>query len=65
MGTDRSDVAQFGLVAVAQAMPLWAYHPAAAGMRVHLSNGFYANAVFDELLAQSNDFNPTSRSRRF
>jgi NAD(P)H-quinone oxidoreductase subunit 5 len=41
----------FGLVAVAQAMfPLWAYHPAAAGLRVHLSNGFYANAVFDKLL---------------
>jgi NAD(P)H-quinone oxidoreductase subunit 5 len=41
----------FGLVAVAQAMlPLWAYHPAAAGMRVHLSNGLYANAVFDKLL---------------
>lgn len=41
----------FGMVAVAQAMfPLWAYHPAAAGMRVHLSNGLYANAVFDKLL---------------
>jgi NAD(P)H-quinone oxidoreductase subunit 5 len=41
----------FGLVAVAQAMlPLWAYHPAAAGMRVHLSNGLYANAAFDKLL---------------
>ncbi|QPH54617.1 proton-conducting transporter membrane subunit [Pontivivens ytuae] len=41
----------FGLVAVAQAMfPLWAYHPAAAGLRVHLSNGLYANAVFDRLL---------------
>lgn len=41
----------FGLVAIAQAMfPLWAYHPAAAGMRVHLSNGLYANAVFDKLL---------------
>ena len=41
----------FGLIAVAQAMfPLWAYHPAAAGMRVHLSNGFYANAVLDKLL---------------
>ena len=41
----------FGLVAVAQAMfPLWAYYPAAAGMRVHLSNGLYANAVFDKLL---------------
>ncbi|WP_420136707.1 proton-conducting transporter membrane subunit [Sphingomonas sp.] len=44
-------VASFGLVAVVQAMfPLWAYHPAAAGLRVHLSNGFYANAVFDRLL---------------
>ncbi|RVT87158.1 oxidoreductase [Rhodobacteraceae bacterium CCMM004] len=41
----------FGLVAIAQAMfPLWAYHPAAAGLRVHLSNGLYANAVFDRLL---------------
>jgi NAD(P)H-quinone oxidoreductase subunit 5 len=41
----------FGLVAVAQAMfPLWAYHPAAAGLRVHLSNGLYANAVFDRLI---------------
>ncbi|SHL76047.1 NAD(P)H-quinone oxidoreductase subunit 5 [Roseovarius marisflavi] len=41
----------FGLVAVAQAMfPLWAYHPAAAGLRVHLSNGLYANAVFDKIL---------------
>jgi NAD(P)H-quinone oxidoreductase subunit 5 len=30
--------------------PLWAYHPAAAGLRVHLSNGCYANAAFDRLL---------------
>jgi len=44
-------VLSFGVVAVVQAMfPLWAYHPAAAGLRVHLSNGFYANAVFDRLL---------------
>lgn len=44
-------VISFGLVAVVQAMfPLWAYHPAAAGLRVHLSNGFYANAVFDRLV---------------
>ncbi len=44
-------VVSFGVVAVAQAMfPLWAYHPAAAGLRVHLSNGLYANAVFDRLL---------------
>lgn len=40
----------FGLAAVVQAMfPLWAYHPAAAGLRVHLSNGFYANAIFSKL----------------
>lgn len=44
-------VVSFGLVAVVQAMfPLWAYHPAAAGLRVHLSNGFYANAMFDRLV---------------
>ena len=44
-------VISFGLVAVVQAMfPLWANHPAAGGLRVHLSNGFYANAVFDRLL---------------
>jgi NAD(P)H-quinone oxidoreductase subunit 5 len=41
----------FGVVAVAQAtFPLWATHPAAAGIRVHLSNGLYANAIFDKLL---------------
>ncbi len=41
----------FGLVAVAQAtFPLWATHPAAAGLRVHLSNGLYANALFDRVL---------------
>ncbi len=44
-------VLSFGTVAVAQSMfPLWAYHPAAAGLRVHLSNGLYANALFDRLL---------------
>lgn len=44
-------VLSFGIVSVAQAMfPLWAYHPAAAGLRVHLSNGLYANAVFDRML---------------
>ena len=44
-------VSSFGLVAIVQAMfPLWAYHPAAAGLRVHLSNGFYANAAFDRLV---------------
>jgi NAD(P)H-quinone oxidoreductase subunit 5 len=44
-------VISFGLVAIVQAMfPLWAHHPAAAGLRVHLSNGFYANAVFDRVI---------------
>ncbi len=44
-------VASFGFVAIVQAMfPLWAYHPAAAGLRVHLANGLYANAVFDRLI---------------
>ena len=44
-------VVSFGLAAIVQAMfPLWAYHPAAAGLRVHLSNGFYVNAVFDRVI---------------
>ena len=41
----------FGLVALAQAtFPLWAHHPAAEGLRVHLSNGLYANALTDRLI---------------
>ncbi|SFR98369.1 proton-conducting transporter transmembrane domain-containing protein [Yoonia litorea] len=41
----------FGLVAVAQAtLPLWSYHPAAQGLRVHLSNGLYINAISDRIL---------------
>ena len=41
----------FGAVAIAQSLfPLWAHHPAAAGMRIHLANGLYANAVFDRLI---------------
>ena len=44
-------VISFGLVAVLQALlPLWAGHPAAAAMRVHLSNGLYVNALLDRLL---------------
>ena len=44
-------VASFGLVAVAQALfPLWSSHPAAAGLRVHLSNGLYVNAALDRML---------------
>jgi len=41
----------FGLVALAQStLPLWAYHPAAAGLRVHLCNGLYLNAIFNRLI---------------
>ncbi len=41
----------FGFVAIVQsAFPLWSGHPAAASLRVHLSNGLYANAILDRLL---------------
>jgi len=41
----------FGLVALAQAtLPLWSYHPAAQGLRVHLSNGLYINAISDRIM---------------
>ncbi len=44
-------VVSFGLVALAQALfPLWAHHPAAAGLRVHLANGLYLNALLDRLI---------------
>jgi NAD(P)H-quinone oxidoreductase subunit 5 len=44
-------VLSFALVALAQSLfPLWAFHPAAAGVRIHLTNGLYANALFDRLL---------------
>lgn len=44
-------VVSFGLLAVAQAcFPLWVHHPAAHGLRVHISNGFYLNAVFDRMI---------------
>ncbi len=44
-------IVSFGLVAVAQALfPLWAHHPATAGLRVHLANGLYLNALLDRLI---------------
>ncbi len=44
-------VVSFGLVALAQALfPLWAYHPAAAGLRVHLANGLYIHTLVERLL---------------
>ena len=43
-------VVSFGFAAVAQAtFPLWAGHPAAAGLRVHLMNGLYLNALTDRM----------------
>lgn len=46
-------LATFGVIAVTQAMfPLWAAHPAAAGLRVHLANGLYVNALLDRWLAR-------------
>ena len=53
-------VASFGFVAFAQALfPLWVHHPETAGLRVHLANGLYLNAVFDRL---SGGFRLTSKS---
>jgi NAD(P)H-quinone oxidoreductase subunit 5 len=44
-------LASFGLASVAQAtFPLWAGHPAALGLRVHLMNGLYLNALMDRLV---------------
>lgn len=43
-------VTSFGFAAVAQStFPLWARHPAAAGLRVHLMNGLYLNALTDRM----------------
>jgi len=44
-------VLSFGVVAVAQALfPLWSHHPATAGLRVHIANGLYINALLDRLI---------------
>jgi NAD(P)H-quinone oxidoreductase subunit 5 len=44
-------VISFGLVALAQSLfPLWAHHPATAGLRVHLANGLYLNALLDRAI---------------
>ena len=41
----------FGLIALAQALfPLWAHHPATTGLRVHIANGLYLNALLDKAL---------------
>ncbi|MGK2741181.1 proton-conducting transporter transmembrane domain-containing protein [Tepidicaulis sp. LMO-SS28] len=44
-------VLTFGATAFAQStFPIWSGHPAAAGIRVHLSNGLYINALYDRYL---------------
>jgi len=44
-------VLSFGLVALAHSLfPLWAHHPATAGLRVHLANGLYLNALLDRAI---------------
>ena len=41
----------FALVAVAQSLfPLWAHHPATAGLRVHVANGVYLIALLDRFI---------------
>jgi NAD(P)H-quinone oxidoreductase subunit 5 len=44
--------------------PLWATHPAAAGFRVHLANGLYANAVFDRLIGNWSTPRPQPQTTR-
>jgi hypothetical protein len=44
-------ILSFGAVAIAQALlPLWSDHPAASGLRVHLANGLYLNAILERWL---------------
>ncbi|GAB4576986.1 MAG: proton-conducting transporter membrane subunit [Roseibium sp.] len=44
-------VLSFGTVALAQTLfPLWAHHPATNGLRVHIANGLYFNALLDRLI---------------
>lgn len=44
-------LASFGIVAFAQALfPLWSHHPATAGLRVHVANGLYLNALLDRAI---------------
>lgn len=44
-------VFSFGLVAFAQTLfPLWAHHSSTAGLRVHIANGLYLNALLDRLI---------------
>ena len=54
-------VVSFGLVAFAQALfPLWAHHPSTAGLRVHLANGLYLNALLDRAIGGFSKANSNS-----
>jgi NAD(P)H-quinone oxidoreductase subunit 5 len=55
----------FGLVALAQAcLPHWAHHPATQGLRVHLVNGFYINALTDRLLGGWRTPHPSGKGEK-
>lgn len=46
-------VGSFGLVAFAQALlPHWCGHPSVTGLRVHLANGLYVNAILDRVIGR-------------
>ena len=48
-------LASFGTLAVVQALlPVWSAHPAARGLRIHLANGLYLNALTDRLVGAWN-----------
>lgn len=58
-------VFSFGLVALAQSLfPLWAHHPATAGLRVHLANGLYLNALLDRAIGGFNRAKTISRETK-
>ena len=41
----------FAITAFAQStFPMWAHHPAVRGVRIHLINGLYINAILDRVL---------------
>lgn len=55
----------FAGVAFAQAtFPLWINHPAAVGLRVHVANGLYADALVDRLIGGWSVMNAPTTARR-
>lgn len=46
-------LASFAITAFAQStFPMWAHHPAVRGMRIHLINGLYVNALLDRVIGK-------------